>query len=201
VARVAARATGGVADLPARNPLAYLFALFVPRTMAGAGAASMLMMVAVIGIIAAIAIPSLLRARVSANEAGALGDLRTMVSAQVVYESATGSFGLPECLAAPSQPGCITGYAASQPTFLDPTIVGSPVRGGYRRVFVPGPAKPTQANPNGIAGFCYGAAPIQPGQTGVRSFAVDHTGLICFDRSGEDLCREGALPYGCTPLN
>ena len=71
VARVAAQGDGREPEVPSRHPLAYLFAFFVPRTMAGAGAASVLMMVAIIGIIAAIAIPSLLRARVSANESSA----------------------------------------------------------------------------------------------------------------------------------
>ena len=198
VARVAARGTG-VTGIPARNPAAYLFALFVPRTMAGAGAATMLMMVAVIGIIAAIAIPSLLRARVSANESTAIGDLRTMVSAQATYESVAGSYGVPDCLAAPSQSGCVMGYSASQPAFLDRAQTVT-TRSGYRRIFVPGETKPTRANPHGIATYCYAAVPLQPGQSGVRSFATDHTGMICVDRSGDNLCTEASLPYGCTPL-
>src|SRR4051812_438013 len=48
----------------------------------------LLIVVAIIGIIAAIAIPSLLRARVSANEAGAIGDTRTIVSGEAAYQSA-----------------------------------------------------------------------------------------------------------------
>jgi Zn-dependent protease with chaperone function/type II secretory pathway pseudopilin PulG len=180
-ARVVARGGGGDPALPGRHPLAYLFALFVPRTMAGAGAVSMLMMVAIIGIIAAIAIPSLLRARVSANEAATIGDLRTLVSAEAAYESRAGSYGSPECLAAPSQPGCLAGYAAGQPTFLDPVLASASTKSGYRRTFVRGPAKPTQANPQGFASCCYGAVPVQLGQTGVRSFAADQTGRICFD--------------------
>ena len=42
----------------------------------------LLIVVAIIGIIAAIAIPSLLRARVSANEAATIGDIRTLISAE-----------------------------------------------------------------------------------------------------------------------
>ena len=200
VARVAVRGNGGVPEIPARNPLAYFFALFVPRTMAGAGVASMLMMVAIIGIIAAIAIPSLLRARVSANESATIGDVRTMVSAQAAYESGAGSYALPDCLASPAQPGCFAGYPAGQPPFLDADLAGASTKNGYRRIFVRGPAKPTRMNPNGIATFCYAAVPVRAGQTGIRSFAADHSGRICFDAGGENLCAGGSLPYGCSML-
>ena len=110
-ARVVARSDGRDPGIPRRHPLAYFFAFFVPRTMAGAGAASMLMMVAIIGIIAAIAIPSLLRARASANESAAIGDVRTIISAEAAFEARAGNYGTPECLAAPTRPGCLVGYA------------------------------------------------------------------------------------------
>ena len=45
----------------------------------------LLIVVAIIGIIAAIAIPSLLRARVSANEAAAIGDTRTVISSEAAH--------------------------------------------------------------------------------------------------------------------
>jgi Zn-dependent protease with chaperone function len=200
VARVSVRGHGGVPELPARHPLAYLVAVFVPRTMAGAGLGSMLMMVAIIGIIAAIAIPSLLRARVSANESATIGDLRTVVSAQIAYESVGGSYGLPECLVKPAQPGCLAGYPPGQHAFLDAALFQSP-RSGYRRTFVTGPEKPTEKNPNGLATFCYGAVPHVAGQTGIRSFGADHTGRVCYDPSGDDLCAAGELPAGCEALD
>ncbi len=52
----------------------------------------LLIVVAIIGIIAAIAIPSLLRARVSANESATIGDIRTVISAQAAYQSANGDW-------------------------------------------------------------------------------------------------------------
>ena len=52
----------------------------------------LLIVVAIIGIIAAIAIPSLLRARVSANEAQAIGDSRSVISAEQTYASANGGY-------------------------------------------------------------------------------------------------------------
>ena len=76
----------------------------------------LLIVVAIIGIIAAIAIPSLLRARVSANEAAAIGDTRTVISAEAAYQSAnSGFYGQITCMchafraASPLRPG---------PTFL-----------------------------------------------------------------------------------
>src|SRR5213592_5172500 len=63
----------------------------------------LLIVVAIIGIIAAIAIPSLLRARVSADEAGAIGDSRTVVSGEAAFQSAnSGFYGNISCLSAPS---------------------------------------------------------------------------------------------------
>ena len=78
----------------------------------------LLIVVAIIGIIAAIAIPSLLRARVSANESATIGDIRTVISAEAAYQSAnSGFYDRLTCLATPA--GCIPGYPATAPTFLD----------------------------------------------------------------------------------
>src|SRR5262245_6569833 len=80
------------------------------------------------GIIAAIAIPSLLRARLAANEAAAIGDVRTVISAEVGYASQNGNnFDTLECLGAPSS--CIPHY--SGPTFLDPMLASGGMKSGY----------------------------------------------------------------------
>jgi hypothetical protein len=60
----------------------------------------------VVGIIAAIAIPSLLRARTTANQTAALGTLRTLVSAEVAWASSHGGrYVEPACLAEPASCG------------------------------------------------------------------------------------------------
>jgi hypothetical protein len=166
-----------------------------------------------VGMVAAIAIPSLLRARVSANESGAIGDLRSVVSAEHTYASSNmGYFGQLECLAQPTQ--CIPGYPATAPVFLDPSFLTSPRR-GYEFRFVPGPPAPPealqsgQASPTSLSEWAYVAVPIKPGQTGVRSFCADKSGMLCFRADGDPPdASAGACPVssesapgGCTPLS
>src|SRR5688500_5561848 len=98
----------------------------------------LLIVVAIIGIIAAIAIPSLLRARVSANESATLGDIRTLISSQAAYQSANSGFYDSNlgCLTAPTT--CIPSYPANAPTFLDSQLASQQPKSGYSRAFVPG---------------------------------------------------------------
>ena len=91
----------------------------------------LLIVVAIIGIIAAIAIPSLLRARVAANEAAVIGDTRTIISAEAAYHAAnSGYYGSITCLSVPS--GCIPSYPLAAPTFLDSTLAGGTLGEGCR---------------------------------------------------------------------
>lgn len=146
-----------------------------------------LLLVPVIGIVAAIAIPSLLRARVSANEAATIGDLRTVISAEAAYQSANaGYYDNLECLAAPSR--CIPGYPAAGPVFLDGQLAAATTKSGYTRTFHPGPAAsgadPAISSPSSLTSFAYVAVPATPGQTGVRGFCGDASGRICFTPDG-----------------
>ena len=59
----------------------------------------LLIVVAIIGIIAAIAVPGLLRARMSGNEASAIGSIRTIASAEATYASSCGGGGYAVSLA------------------------------------------------------------------------------------------------------
>jgi type IV pilus assembly protein PilA len=155
----------------------------------------LLIVVAIIGIIAAIAIPSLLRARVSANESATIGDIRTVISAQAAFQSANGGWyaGSLSCMSNPSgAAACIPSYPATAPTFLDRAIApttGTPApKSGYNRQFAPG-ATPTQLNTNvsgtnSVAGYIYLASPVTQGQTGVRGFGGDASGVLCFSPTG-----------------
>jgi type II secretory pathway pseudopilin PulG len=156
-----------------------------------------------IGIIAAIAIPSLLRARVSANEAAAIGDVRTVISAQMAYASANGGhYGTLECL---GQPGpCVAGY--SGPVFLDPVLASGVPKTGYERQLQPGPVSQSTGAAGerytGIASFAYVARPLQPGRTGVRAFCGDASGTVFFrlDAASATAAATGECGEGWTAL-
>lgn len=182
----------------------------------GQGSGAMVVLVAVVvifagvagaGIVAAIAIPSLLRARVSANEAATIGDLRTVISAEAAYSSANAGFpDTLECLAAPAR--CIPGYPESGPHFLDETFANA-TRHGYRFRFVAGPAAAAeqvpgaQISPSSVTTFAYVAEPVSSGQTGVRAFCAEASGIICFSPDGRIQGAEhGACPVSgsCAPL-
>jgi type IV pilus assembly protein PilA len=159
----------------------------------------LLIVVAIIGIIAAIAIPSLLRARVSANESAAIGDARTVSSAETAYQSSSGgAYGAITCLSTPSNAVCINSYDPLSPTFLDPAIAAAATvnKGGYRRVFTPGSAMttPLATGTSNYDSFCYSATPVTFNQTGVRGFGIDASGRLCQDAKGLDtnLCAGSA---------
>jgi prepilin-type N-terminal cleavage/methylation domain-containing protein len=147
----------------------------------------LLIVVAIIGIIAAIAIPSLLRARVSANESATIGDIRTVISAQAAYRAANGGFfdSRLDCLQSPA--GCIPGYPDDGPRFLDGNLTSLEPRSGYQRSFVPGPAAegdPAVVSRSRTESYAYVAVPTDPGYSGVRGFCGDSSGAVCFTTDG-----------------
>ncbi len=157
--------------------------------LAGAALLAVLIILPLIGMTSAIAIPSLLKARVSANEAAAIGDIRTMISAQAAYQSANGGYyeGRLACLNVPTD-GCIPQYTAAAPTFLDSQLASLTPKSGYTRRFEVAPPAtsidPSVSSPTSVGSFAYVAVPIQPGQTGVRGFCGDASGIICFTPDG-----------------
>jgi prepilin-type N-terminal cleavage/methylation domain-containing protein len=157
----------------------------------------LLIVVAIIGIIAAIAIPALLRARVSANESAAIGDIRTVISAEAAYHSASGGlYGTLTCLSVPNGAGCIPGYPPQAPTFVDSTIAAQTPKSGYARLM-----DETAAVPGGLSCYVYHATPVTGGQSGVRGFAGDCGGAICFTTDGTQVPSAGGrMNQGCTSI-
>lgn len=168
------------------------------------GAASFVL-IPFVGIIAAIAIPSLLRARVSANEAGTLSDVRTVISAQAAYQASNGGFyDTLECLASPAT--CIPNYSQTSSTFLDAELASASVRAGYRRALHLGPPPAagavgkTPISPTSVTSFAYVAVPLQWNRTGVRAFCGDSSGVICVTRGQEPGVVAGSCAQPCEIL-
>jgi type IV pilus assembly protein PilA len=157
-------------------------------------------------IVAAIAIPNLLRARMAANEASAVGSLRTIVTAEITYhESYSNGFspglnsldgsgsGDASCEHAQLLGG---GFTLIRPAFGDYDEIGVAQRSGYRFRYVPGSSSSglgPRASPEatergckmaGATGFEAHADPITRGTTGQRSFYADQTGVIRFNVEG-----------------
>jgi prepilin-type N-terminal cleavage/methylation domain-containing protein len=153
----------------------------------------LLIVVAIIGLIAAIAIPALNRARVSANESATIGDLRTFISAEAAYHGANAGFydSNPVCLTNPS--GCMATYSSSAPTFIDSQLASLAAKSGYNRAVGsdagPPSAAPPGVSPSSTSAVVFVATPATVDRTGVRGFAGDMTGLLC------------ACGTGCPPPN
>ena len=151
----------------------------------------LLIVVAIIGIIAAIAIPSLLRARVSANESATIGDIRTVISAQAAYQSANGGFYTSQwdCLVGPTGGNCIPSYPTNGPTFVDSAIASLIPKSGYSRSVPtvgpkPSPMNTNLSGPSSVSSYVYAATPVNQGQTGVRGFGGDASGIVCQNAIG-----------------
>ena len=135
----------------------------------------LLIVVAIIGIIAAIAVPGLLRARMSGNEASAIGSMRAINTAQQGYSATCNGFAtnLQELRAAGN--------------FLSPDLTqgasGAPiVKAGYTiQLALPATSSPIPNPPAGCTGTDVGyyatATPLSP-STGTRAFATDEQGTI-----------------------
>jgi len=157
----------------------------------------------VIGIVAAIAIPTLLRARISANESAAIGDIRTVITAEAAYQSVNGGYyDRLECLAEPSR--CIPGY--SGPSVLSTEIARAAKKNGYRRSFhtgTPVSPRPSAVSPTSMMSYAYVAVPDQQGTTGVRAFCGEPSGRICYRVDGfmpEDLADACPTDPDCRTL-
>jgi len=124
----------------------------------------LLIVVAIIGIIAAIAIPNLLASRKAANEASAISSLRTVSSAEATYSSTVGngSYGAMTSL---SSNGLIDGKLAA-------AIDVANAKSGYLFAI-----NPSAATGGYAAGFTAGAAP-STANGGTRKFAGDESGVI-----------------------
>src|SRR5579862_3213754 len=142
----------------------------------------LLIVVAIILIIAAIAIPNLLRARIAANESSAVQSIRTINTAQVTYQSQFPNLGYASALSQlgpTASTGCTTPTSAAS-CLLDyvlsnATAATKPKSGYYFTV----PATVTGGGIN--VDFTVNGLPAAAGQTGVRGFCSNSDGVIRYN--------------------
>ncbi len=135
----------------------------------------LLIVVAIILIIAAIAIPNLLRSKMAANEASAVGSLRSLNTACVTYSTTYGNYPAALSNLAPASP------ATSTAADLIDSVLSSGTKSGYKFAYAtPG------TTPGGSAGTTYDitAVPVTPGTTGQRTFFTDQSGVIRNNTAG-----------------
>jgi type II secretory pathway pseudopilin PulG len=135
-----------------------------------------MIVVAIIAIIAAIAIPNLLRSRMSANEASGAGAMRTLATSEVSFQTAAfvdgdadglGDYGTLAQLGDPDGGG-------ATPPYID-AVLAAGQKQGYTFVVA------VTAGTNAVApAYTVVATPTNPGRTGYRRYFTDESGVIRF---------------------
>jgi prepilin-type N-terminal cleavage/methylation domain-containing protein len=148
----------------------------------------LLIVVAIIGIIAAIAVPGLLRARVSAQEGAAIAAMRVVSSSEASYASTCGAGGYATDLADLAKPPPTSLYG-----FISPDLSRNGVtKSGYVFMLAKNGKPDTEdvvvvtcngAGATRASSFFASAVPLSIGQTGTRFFATDTPGTIFVDRA------------------
>ena len=129
----------------------------------------LMIVVAIIAIIAAIAIPNLLRARLAANESGAIGALRTLSSAQSSFQSsATNDVDVDGT----GEYSPLLQLSTELPPFIDEVLGAGQKSGYFFTVTLSGIADTDEVSWEGQAN------PVSFGQTGNRTFYIDESGVL-----------------------
>jgi type IV pilus assembly protein PilA len=135
----------------------------------------LLIVVAIILIIAAIAIPNLIRSKMAANEGSAVGSLRTINTAAVAYATTYGT-GYPATFSALGPSTSPTSTAAD---FIDAVLITG-IKSGLTFSYAAGAAGPGGM----ITTYTITASPIAPGTSGQRRFFTDQSLVIRWNATG-----------------
>jgi prepilin-type N-terminal cleavage/methylation domain-containing protein len=150
------------------------------RKQKGFSLIELLIVVAIILIIAAIAIPNLLRSRIAANEASAVGSMRTINTSEVTYASTYPDQGFATSLSILGNGGGSSTTASSTNALLLDSVLSAGTKSGY--VFTL--TTPAWAAGSPVTTFTTLSYPVTMDQTGKRSFYSDASGVIRYDASG-----------------
>jgi type IV pilus assembly protein PilA len=142
----------------------------------------LLIVVAIILIIAAIAIPNLLRSKMAANEASAVATMRTLNTSAVAYSTAYGSY--PTNL---TNLGPASTPSSTAADLIDSVLANDPAtKSGYTFVWT--------ASGSPVSSYTLVATPVTQGVTGQRGFFTSQSGVIRADPTG-------AATSSSTPLS
>ena len=145
------------------------------RKQKGFSLIELLIVVAIILIIAAIAIPNLLRARIAANESSAAASVRTISTAAITYQTYYNSVGYPATLAAlgPADAGCTAGPSSANACIIDFVLssAGSSAKSGYLFTAVGSTGTPTSQ-------YTIDAQPGTVNTTGVKEFCAVEDNVV-----------------------
>jgi type IV pilus assembly protein PilA len=144
----------------------------------------LLIVVAIILIIAAIAIPNLLRSRMAANEASAVGSLRTINTAEVTYSTTYPSIGFAALASLGGTAPC-TSASSTSACLLD-DVLSAGVKSGYNFVTSAGTTVPAVT-------YLSNASPSVSGQSGTRYFFSDQSGVIRYNGTAAASASDAAL--------
>ncbi len=134
----------------------------------------LLIVVAIILIIAAIAIPNLLKSRMAANESSAVGSIRTLNTAEVTYASGCPNVGFSASIAELN-----TGAVCAGGTGIIDNVLSTGNKSGYTFAY----AAATNGAPVNTT-YTTTAVPQKIGVTGQRGFFSDQTGVIRYTLDG-----------------
>ena len=152
----------------------------------------LLIVVAMICVLATIAFPILLRARISANEGAAIASLRTIHSAQAAYASTCGSGGYAQTLDDLSKkpPTSAVGF------IQDPYVTNGVIQNGYVASMMPADGATTvlpstntcnASADDAVTSFVAERHPQSVSETGVRAFAIDTQGTMYMNNDGDPI--------------
>jgi type IV pilus assembly protein PilA len=140
----------------------------------------LLIVVAIILIIAAIAIPNLLRSRMAANEASAVGSLRTIDTAEMTFTTTYPDIGyanLASLGGAATTCATATGATSTTACLIDDVLANTAVKSGYNFTTTAGGGAPAVT-------YTSLALPSVAGQSGQRAFCSDQSGVIRYNAGG-----------------
>ena len=147
------------------------------RDQQGFSLIELLIVVAIILVLAAIAIPNFMRSRIAANQASAIESCRMVNTAEVAYYTSYG-IGYSSSLIELAPPGAGASASASAAGYLDSVLAGG-VKSGYVYAYTP-----TALDPAGhYQQFTLNANPSQPGISGTSYYFTDYT-LVIRGRTG-----------------